>query len=67
MQRAAARYEEEGVAVPRYIPTWNSEMDTEKDLDNVMAAGACAAPDIIYAQGMPADINPDPESFDRKI
>ena len=31
-----------------------------------MAAGAEAAPDIIYARGVSVDPSPDPASFDRK-
>jgi hypothetical protein len=31
-----------------------------------MAAGARAAPDIVYARGVPADFNPDINAFNRK-
>jgi hypothetical protein len=51
------------VAVPRYIAAW---VLPQEDLDNLMAIGAGAAPDIVYAPGVPADPTPDPDSFDRK-
>ncbi len=39
----------------------------QEDLDNLMAAGLGAAPGILFAQGVPADPTPDPNSFDRKV
>jgi len=56
-------WDEEGVAAPRYIPAC---VLPREDLDNLMATGAGAAPDIIYAQGVPVDPSPDPASFSRK-
>jgi hypothetical protein len=38
----------------------------QEDLDSLMAAGAGAAPDIIYARGLPSDPTLDPDSFDSK-
>ena len=38
----------------------------QEDLDSLRAAGAGAAPCIIYARGVPADPSPDHASFDRK-
>ena len=57
------RYDEEGVAAPRYIPAW---VLPQHEIDSLMAAGAGAAPDIIYARGVPADPTSDFDSFDRK-
>ncbi len=63
MQGKAARHDEEGVAAPRYIPAL---VPPQEDLDNLIAAGADAAPDIIHARGVPADPTLDPASFGRK-
>jgi len=63
MQCDAARYDEEGVAAPRYIPAW---VLPQEDLYNSMAARVGAAPDIVYARGVPADPTPDIDSIDRK-
>ncbi len=38
----------------------------KKKLDNLMAAGAGAAPEIIYVQGVSIDPSPDLNSFNRK-
>ena len=38
----------------------------QEDLDSLRAAGAGAAPDIIYARIVPADPTSDYDSFDRK-
>ena len=62
-EEEAETCDEEGVASPRYIPAW---VLLQEDLDNLWAAGAQAAPDIIYARGVPADPTPDHNSFDRK-
>jgi len=62
MQGEAETWDVEGVAAPRYIPAW---VLPQADLDNMMAAGAGAAPDIIYARGLSVDPSPDPTSFDR--
>ena len=62
-QGAAARLDEEGTKAPRYIPAW---VLAQEDLDNLMAPGAGAAPDIIYARGVPADPAPEIDSFNRK-
>ncbi len=35
----------------------------QEDPDNLMACGAGAAPDIIYARGVPADPSPEIDSF----
>jgi hypothetical protein len=51
-QGAAATHDEEGAVAPRYIPAWALP---QEDLDSLMAAGAGAAPDIVYARGVPAD------------
>ena len=51
-QGAAAIHDEEGAAAPRYIPEW---VLPHEDLDSLREAGAGAAPDIIYALGVPAD------------
>jgi hypothetical protein len=56
-------HDEEGAKAPRYIPAWVLPQD---DLDNLMAAGAEAAPYIIYARGVPVDPSPEIESFNRK-
>ncbi len=61
--REAKKWDEEGVAAPRYIPEW---VLPQEDLDSLRAARAGAAPDIIYARGVPLDPTPDPDSFDRK-
>jgi len=63
MQGNTTLCDEEGVAAPRYIPVW---VLPQEDLDNLMAAGVGAAPDIIYARGVPADPTPDLGSFDIK-
>ena len=63
MKEEADTWDVEGVAAPRYIPAW---VLPQEDLDNLMAAGARATPDIIYARGVPVDPSPDPTSFDRK-
>ena len=62
-QGEAETWGEEGVAAPRYISAWVLPQD---DLDNMMATGAVAAPDIIYARGVQDNPSPDPTSFDRK-
>jgi hypothetical protein len=64
MQGDATRYDEEGVVVPRCISAW---VLPQEDLDSLMAARVGAAPDIIYARGVPADPTPDLDSFDRKV
>ena len=46
---------------PRYIPAWALP---QEDLDSLMAAGAGAAPDIVYARGVPAD--PSSDAFNKK-
>jgi len=63
MQGEAEKWNEEGVAAPRYILAW---VLPQEDLDNLRAAGAGAAPDIIYVCGVPADPTSDHDSFDRK-
>ena len=63
MQLDATRYDEEDVAPPRYIQDW---VLPQEDLDILIAGGVGAAPDIIYARGVPADPTPDLDSFDRK-
>ena len=60
-QGAAAIHDEEGAVAPRYIPAWALP---QEDLDNLMAAGAGAAPDIVYARGVPAD--PSSDAFNKK-
>jgi hypothetical protein len=62
-QGEAETWDEEGVAVPRYIPAW---VLPQEDLDSLMAAEAGAAPNIIYARRLPIDPSPDPASFNRK-
>ncbi len=62
-KREAETWDEEGVAAPQYLPAW---ILPQEDLDNLRAAGAGAAPDIIYARGVPADPTMDSDSFDRK-
>jgi hypothetical protein len=59
----AHAYDEEGIVPPRYIPAW---VLPQVDLNNLMAEGAGAALNIIYARGVPVDPNSDPDSFDRK-
>ena len=49
---------------PRYIPAWALP---QEDLDNVMAVGAGAAPDIVYARGVPADPSSDIDAFNKKV
>ena len=51
-QKAAAIHDEEGAVAPRYIPAWALP---QEDIDSLMAGGAGDAPDIVYAQGVPAD------------
>ena len=52
------------MAAPRYILlAW---VLPPQDLDNLMATGVGAAPDIIYARGVPADPTPDLDSLNRK-
>ncbi len=51
------------MAAPRYIPAW---ILPQEDLVSFRAAGAEAAPDIIYARGVLADPTPVPDTFDRK-
>ena len=51
------------MAAPRYIPDWNL---TQEDLDILIAAEVEAAPDIIYAQEVPADPTTDLNSIDLK-
>ena len=60
-QGEAETCDEEGVAAPRYMPAWVLE-----GLESSRAAGVGAAPDIIYAFGVPADPTPDHDTFDRK-
>jgi hypothetical protein len=59
----AAMHDEEGVAAPRYIPAWALP---QEDLDSLIAAGAGAAPDIVYARGMPSNLTSDFNAFNRK-
>jgi hypothetical protein len=56
-------HDEEGVAAPRYIPAWALPQD---DLDSLIAAGAGAAPDIVYARGVPANPASDLNDFNKK-
>ena len=60
-QGAATIHDEEGAVGPRYIPAWALP---QEDLDNLMAAGAGAAPDIVYARGVPTD--PSSDAFNKK-
>jgi hypothetical protein len=53
----------EGVVAPRYIPAWALP---QEDLDSLIAAGAGAAPDIVYARGMPNNASSDFNAFNRK-
>ena len=63
-QAEAETWGEEGVPPPpRYIP---AGVLPQEYLDSLRAEGAGAAPDIIYARGVPADPIPDQDSFDRK-
>jgi hypothetical protein len=62
-QGVAAIYDEEGTKGPRYIPTW---VLPQEYLDDLIAAGAGANPDIIYAREVPADMSPDIDSFNRE-
>ena len=48
---------------PRNISAWTLP---QGDLDNLMAAGLGAAPDIVYARGVPADPSSDIDAFIRK-
>jgi hypothetical protein len=57
----AAIHDEEGAVAPRYIPAWSPP---QEDLDTLMAAGAGAAPDIVYARGVTAD--PSSDAFNKK-
>jgi hypothetical protein len=61
-QGAATIHDEEGAVAPRYIPEW---VLPKKDLDSLREAGAGAAPDIIYALGVPADPSSDWNAFNR--
>ena len=63
LQRETAIYDTEGVEAPRYIPTW---VLPQEDLDSLIAAGAGAAPDNIYALGVPPNPADSIDSFDRK-
>jgi hypothetical protein len=63
MQGEAETWGVEDVAAQRCIPAW---VLPQEDLDILMAVGAGAAADIIYARGVPGDPSPDPASFDRK-
>ena len=47
----------------RYTPAWALPQD---EIDGLMAAGAGAAPDIIYARGVPADLPLDIDAFNKK-
>jgi hypothetical protein len=60
-QGASTIYDEEGAVAPLYIPAWALP---QEDLDNLMAAGAGAAPVIVYTQGVPAD--PSSGAFNKK-
>ena len=62
-QGEAETWDKEGVVAPRNIPAL---VLPQEDLDNLMAAGAGAAPDIIYARGVPVDPSSDLDSFNRK-
>ena len=62
-QGEAKTWDEEGVAAPWYIP---ARVLPQEDIDNLITAGAGAAPDIIYARGVPFDLSPDPASFNHK-
>ncbi len=62
-QGAVAIHDEEGAVAPRYIPAWTLP---QEDIDSLMAADARAAPDIIYARGVPADPSLDFDAFNRK-
>ncbi len=62
-QGSATIHDEEGAVAPRYIPAWALP---QQDLDSLMSIGAEAANDIVYAQGVPADPNPDINAFNRK-
>jgi hypothetical protein len=62
-QGAAANSDEEGAVAPRYIPAWALP---QENLYSLMAAGAGAAPDIVYARGVPADSSSDMDAFNRK-
>jgi len=62
-QGAAAIHDEEGAVAPRYIPAWALP---QEDINNLLAAGARAAPDIIYARGVSADPSLDFDTFNRK-
>ncbi len=61
-QGVAAIHNEEGTKAPWYIPAW---VLPQEDLDSLMTTVAGAAPDIIYAGGVPADPSPDIDSFNR--
>ena len=62
-QGVAVILDGEGTTAPRYIPAW---VLPQEDLDILIAAGTGAAPDIIYARGVPADPSPEIDSFNRK-
>ena len=62
-QGVATIHDEEGTKTPRYIPAW---VLTQELLENLMAGGAGAAPDIMYARGVPSDPSPDIDSFNRQ-
>ena len=63
LQGTTTIHDEEGAVAPRYIPAWALP---QEDLDNLMAAGAGAAPDIVYARGVPADPSLDIDAFNKK-
>jgi len=63
LQGVAAIRDEEDTKALRYILAW---VFPQQDLDSLMTAGAGAAPDIIYARGVPTDMSPDINSFNRK-
>jgi hypothetical protein len=56
-------HDEEGVVAPRYIPAWALP---QEDLDSLIAAGVGAAPDIVYARGIPDNLPSDFSAFNRK-
>ena len=48
---------------PRYIPAWALP---QEDIDSLMAKGAGAAPDNVYARGVPNEPSTNIEAFNRK-